>query len=75
MWENFKSWCAEKTLTTIGEGLMASGMVGEELAKVVVMIGVLLILFKHTKVLRYGLKTYGLAIITQVLGYVLTIIK
>lgn len=75
MWGNFKSWFAEITLTTIGNGLMVGGMVGEELAKVVVMIGALLILLKKTKILRYGVRTYTVAIITQVLGYVLTTIK
>lgn len=75
MWENFKSWCAETTLTTIGSGLMAGGMVTEELAKVIVMVGALLMLLKKTKVLRYGFRTYAMAIITQVLGYILTTIK
>lgn len=63
-WNNISSW----TTTGIGFGVATTGIIIKELAVVVIMIGVLLWMYKVTKVFRWGAAGYLFGLVLEILG-------
>lgn len=56
------------TITGIGTGIATTGIVIKELAVVVIMIGILLWMYKITKVFRWGAAGYLIGLVLEILG-------
>lgn len=56
------------TVTGIGTGIATTGIVIKELAIVVIMIGILLMMYRITKIFRWGAAAYLLGFILEILG-------
>ena len=64
IWGAICAW----TVTGIGTGIAATGIVIKELAVVVIMIGILLWMYKATKVFRWGAVGYLIGLALEILG-------
>ena len=64
IWQSICSW----TTTGIGTGIATTGIVIKELAIVVIVIGVILWMYKCTKVFRFGAVAYLLGLVLEILG-------
>lgn len=64
IWLNMCSW----TASAIGNGIMTSGEVIQQLAMLVIVLGILLWTCKCTKVFRIGIVSWILGLILQILG-------
>lgn len=64
VWSNICSW----TATGIGIGIASTGIVIKEIAVVVIMVGILLWMYKITKVFRWGAAGYLLGLVLEILG-------
>ena len=64
MWQAICSW----TASGIGIGIGTTGIIIKELAIVAIMIGILLWMFKCTKVFRWGAVGYILGLVLEILG-------
>lgn len=66
----FDSVC-EWTITSIGTGIAVTGIVIKELAIVLIMLGILLWMYRITKVFRWGALGYLIGLILEILGSVM----
>lgn len=64
IWQSICSW----TTAGIGTGIATTGIVIKELAIVVIMIGILLWMYKITKVFRWGAAGYLIGLVLEILG-------
>ena len=64
IWLNMCSW----TTYALGRGMIASGEVIQQLAMLVIVLGILLWTCKCTKVFRIGIISWVLGLILQILG-------
>ncbi len=64
IWDGICAW----TVTGIGTGIATTGIVIKELSVVVIMIGVLLMMYRITKVFRWGAAAYLLGFVLEILG-------
>lgn len=64
IWNSICAW----TLTGIGTGIATTGIVIKELAIVVIMIGILLWMYRITKVFRWGTLGYLIGLVLEILG-------
>ena len=67
VWNSMCAW----TANGIGFGIATTGIVMKELAVVVIMLGVLLWMYKITKVFRWGAAGYLLGLVLEILGSLL----
>ena len=67
IWNSICSW----TTSGIGFGIATTGIVMKELAVVVIMLGILLWMYKITKVFRWGAAGYLLGLVLEILGSVI----
>ena len=64
IWGSICTW----TLSSIGTGIATTGIVIKELAVVVIMIGILLWMYRITKVFRWGAAGYLIGSVLEILG-------
>ncbi|MBC5630641.1 hypothetical protein H8S20_17420 [Clostridium sp. NSJ-6] len=64
IWDGICAW----TVTGIGTGIATTGIVIKELAVVVIMIGILLWMYRITKVFRWGAAGYLIGLVLEILG-------
>lgn len=64
-------WFGDLTNEAIGQGLIALGSHIEEVAGIIIMIGVLLWICKYTKVFRYGCISYAVGLLIELIGSVM----
>lgn len=64
IWESICGW----TSGAVGTGIATTGIVIKELAVVVIMIGILLWMYKCTKVFRIGAVAYLVGLVLEILG-------
>jgi len=70
---NCKDWINNITNDAIGNGLIILGTHTQEVAMIAIALGALLLICKHTKVLRYGVISYMLGLLIELIG--LSLIK
>ena len=58
----------EWTITSIGTGIGVTGIIIKELAIVLIMLGILLWMYRITKVFRWGAFGYLIGLILEILG-------
>ncbi|MDR3593574.1 hypothetical protein [Clostridium sp.] len=68
-----KEWLANLTNDAIGNALINIGIHTQEVAMIAITLGVLLLICRRTKVLRYGLISYLLGLLVELIG--ITMIK
>lgn len=61
----------EKTNEIIGSGMVSLGTYIEEIAAIVIMLGVLLWICKNTKVFRIGCISYAIGLLIELIGSVM----
>lgn len=64
IWDSLCNW----TVTGIGTGIAATGIVIKELSIVLILLGILLWMFKYTKVFRVGVAGYLIGLVLEILG-------
>lgn len=69
MWDGILGW----TATGIGTGISTIGIIVKELAVVLIMLGVLLWMFRITKVFRWGAAAYLIGLILEILGLLMIV--
>lgn len=70
---NFTKWMGDMALHGVGNTIFTVGTVGEQLAILGIVVGIFLIRFRNTKVLRRSCMYYAVAILLELIG--LCIIK
>lgn len=65
------NWFGDLTNEAIGHGLIVFGTHIEEVAGIIIMIGVLLWICKCTKVFRYGCISYAAGLLFELIGSVM----
>lgn len=71
IWNNCLNWLGDLTNEAIGHGFIALGTHIEEVAGIIIMIGVLLWICKYTKVFRYGCISYAVGLLVELIGSVM----
>jgi hypothetical protein len=66
-----KEWLVNLTNDAIGNVLINIGTHTQEVAMIAIMLGVLLLICKRTKVLRYGFISYLLGLLIELIGIVM----
>lgn len=64
VWGTICAW----TVSGIGTGIATTGIVIKELAVVVIMLGILLWMYRITKVFRWGAAGYLIGLVLEILG-------
>lgn len=64
IWQSICSW----TTAGIGVSIATTGIIIKELAVIVIMIGILLWMWRCTKVFRWGAAGYILGLVLEILG-------
>lgn len=64
IWNGICAW----TIAGIGTGIATTGIVIKELAVVVIMLGILLWMYRITKVFRWGAAGYLIGLVLEILG-------
>lgn len=64
VWGTICAW----TVPGIGTGIATTGIVIKELAVVIIMLGILLWMYKITKVFRWGAAGYLIGLVLEILG-------
>lgn len=70
-WTNCTNWISNITNDAVGNGLIYAGTHTQEVAGVVIALGVLLLICRHTKVLRWGCISYMLGLLIELIGSVI----
>lgn len=66
-----KEWFANITSNAVGNGLIMLGMHTQEVAIIAIVLGVLLLICRKTKVLRWGFISYLLGLLVEIIGIAL----
>ena len=56
------------TISGIGKGIASTGIVVKELAVILIMLGILLWMYRITKVFRWGAAGYLIGLVLEILG-------
>lgn len=73
IWNNCINWIQNITNEAVGNGLIMIGIHIEEVAIIAIVLGVLLLICRKTKILRWGCVSYLLGLLVQLIG--ITMIK
>lgn len=68
-----KDWVSDITNDAMGNVLISIGAHTQKVAMIAIALGVLLLICRHTKLLRYGVISYFLGLLVELIG--LSIIK
>jgi hypothetical protein len=71
IWNSCTNWLEHISNQAIGNGLIIIGSHMEEVAGVLIMVGILFWMLKNTKVFRYGCITYALGLLIELIGSVM----
>lgn len=71
IWSSCTNWLEHISNQAIGNVLIIIGSHMEEVAEVLIVVGVLLWILKNTKVFRYGCITYALGLLIELIGSVM----
>lgn len=63
-WNGICAW----TVTGIGTGIATTGIIIKELAVVLIMLGILLWMYRITKLFRWGAAGYLIGLVLEILG-------
>lgn len=67
----FQDWISHMTASTIGTSLATTGIALEHISTIIIMIGVLLWMFRYTKVFRWGCIAYLVGLFIEIVGLVI----
>lgn len=68
---NCMNWLGDLTSSAAGSGLIVLGTHIEEVAGIVIVIGMLLCICKITRVFRYGCISYAVGLLIELIGSVM----
>lgn len=68
IWNTCTSWISNVTDSAIGNGLVFAGTKLETIASILIVVGMLLWIFRNTKVFRYGLISYFIGLLIELIG-------
>lgn len=67
-WEKFTMWVAEGITEALGNSIVNLGSCVEQMAILGIVVGIFLIRFRNTKVLRYSFISYLISLLIELFG-------